>query len=58
MRNLLLLNIVMGIGLAYAATREYRKDARTCRVLAMVAGVSLVLSLALASALPAANGST
>ncbi len=49
MRNLLILNMVMGLGLAYAAVREYRKDARTFRVLAVVSGLSLIVSLALAS---------
>ena len=47
MSKLLLLNILMGIGLAYAATREYGKDTRTCRLLATVAGLSLLASLAL-----------
>lgn len=47
MRNLLLLNIVLGVALAYAATREYRKDAQACRLLATVAGVALMVSLAL-----------
>lgn len=48
MRNLLLLNMVMGVGLAYAAMREYRRDARSFRLLAAVSGVSLIISLALA----------
>ncbi|MNM08662.1 hypothetical protein D3C81_187380 [compost metagenome] len=47
MRDLLLLNIVLGVALAYAATREYRKDAQACRLLATVAGVALTVSLAL-----------
>jgi hypothetical protein len=48
MRNLLFLNLLMGAGLAYAAMREYRQDARMCRLLALVASLSLVVSLALA----------
>ena len=51
MRNLLLLNIVMGVGLAYAAVREYRQDARTFRMLAAVSSLSLLVSLGLASQL-------
>ena len=47
MRNLLLLNIVLAVALAYAATREYRKDAQASRLLATVAGVALTVSLAL-----------
>jgi hypothetical protein len=58
MSKLLFLNLLMGIGLAYAAVREYRRDARTFRLLAIVASLSLVVSLALATQLPGTNGST
>jgi hypothetical protein len=48
MRNLLLLNMVLGVGLAYAAMREYRRDARSFRLLSAVSGLSLAISLAMA----------
>ena len=47
MSKLLLLNLLMGAGLAYAAVREHRQDARTFRVLATVSSLSLLASLAL-----------
>ena len=49
MNQLLFLNLLMGVALAYAARREYprRQHAPTFRVLASTAGVSLVASLAL-----------
>ncbi|MDN2717569.1 hypothetical protein [Janthinobacterium sp. SUN120] len=51
MSKLLLLNLLMGAGLAYAAVREYRQGARTFRVLAAVSSLSLLVSLGLASQL-------
>lgn len=58
MTHLLFLNMAMGVGLAYAAMREYKKNARACRLLATVSGLSLAVSLALASRLFEVNGST
>lgn len=58
MSNLLFLNMLMGIGLAYAAMREYRKNARIFRVLAAVSGLSLLVCLGQAGLLPGINGST
>lgn len=56
--NLLFLNLLMGVGLAYAAMREYRRNARTFRLLAMVSGLSLVISLGQAGRLFGITGST
>ncbi len=58
MNKLLFLNLLMGVGLAYAAVREYRKDARTFRLLAVVASLSLAVTLALAIQRSGINGST